>query len=58
MRYEVLEHPSLHDLPFKIELNAQGHIEMSPASNLHYLLQTRIAFELQRLLPNGRAFTE
>ncbi len=55
---EVLEHPSLHDLPFKIELNSHGCIEMSPASNLHCLLQTRIAFELQRLLPNGKAFTE
>ncbi len=30
---EVIQHPSLQDLPFKIELNAQGVIEMSPATN-------------------------
>ena len=30
---EVIAHPSLQDLPFKIELNEYGKIEMSPASN-------------------------
>jgi hypothetical protein len=28
----VISHPSLQNLPFKIELNAKGVIEMSPAS--------------------------
>ncbi|MBC6418357.1 MAG: Uma2 family endonuclease [Prochloron sp. SP5CPC1] len=36
---EVIEHPSLQDLPFKIELNEHGKIEMSPASNRHGRLQ-------------------
>ena len=39
---EVIEHPSLRDLPFKIELNEHGKIEMSPASNRHGRLQGRI----------------
>jgi hypothetical protein len=30
---ELCRDPSLEDLPYKIELNAWGKIEMSPASN-------------------------
>jgi len=29
---EVMRDPSLQNLPYKIELNARGKIEMSPAS--------------------------
>ena len=36
---EVLKDPSLQDLPYKIELNAWGKVEMSPASNRHGRLQ-------------------
>ena len=36
---EVLKDPSLQDLPYKIELNAWGNVEMSPASNRHGRLQ-------------------
>jgi Uma2 family endonuclease len=32
---EVINHPQLKDLPFKIELNRYGKIEISPASNKH-----------------------
>ncbi len=54
---DVLSDKSLQDLPYKIELNEYGKIEMSPASFIHSLLQGEIA---QRLggLPNGRVFTE
>ncbi len=30
---EVVEHPSLKDLPFKIETNEWGNIMMAPASD-------------------------
>ena len=32
---EVLADRSLQDLPYKIELNKWGNIEMSPAKNRH-----------------------
>ena len=40
---EVLNDPSLKNLPYKIELNEYGQIVMSPASNKHGLLQAEIA---------------
>jgi len=55
---EVINNPTLSDLPFKIELNEWGKIEMSPASNLHGMLQTAIAFNLKRLCNDGKAFVE
>jgi Uma2 family endonuclease len=55
---EVLSHPSLQDLPFKIELNAKGVIEMSPATNWHGLYQTEIITTLKTLLPHGRCISE
>ena len=39
---EVVANPSLRDLPFKIELNQWGLIEMSPASTWHSGLQGRV----------------
>jgi Uma2 family endonuclease len=54
---DVLADKSLQDLPYKIELNEKGNIEMSPASVLHSLLQGRITAILQLQL-NGSAFTE
>jgi len=55
---EVVNDPTLRDLPYKIELNAWGKIEMSPASNRHGRLQARIASELNRQMPDGEAITE
>jgi Uma2 family endonuclease len=55
---EILADPVLRDLPYKIELNAWGKIEMSPASNLHARQQFSAGMELQRLLPDGEAMTE
>ncbi|MEM1125070.1 MAG: Uma2 family endonuclease [Bacteroidota bacterium] len=55
---EILEHPSLQDLPFKIETNAWGQIIMSPASNQHGLYQAEIAFQLRQRLPDGIVLTE
>ena len=56
--HEVLVDPSLKDLPYKIELNAWGKVEMSPASNRHGRLQGELAAELKRLLPRGTVITE
>ena len=52
---DVLADKSLQDLPYKIELNDKGNIEMSPASVLHSLLQGTITAILQSQL-NGAAF--
>jgi Uma2 family endonuclease len=40
---EIVEHPSLKDLPFKIETNAEGYIMMVAAKNKHRGYQTRIS---------------
>ena len=55
---EVCGDASLQDLPYKIELNAWGKIEMSPASYRHALLQGRTAVELGRQLCGGEVLTE
>jgi len=54
---EVLADKSLRDLPYKIELNEKGIIEMSPASFLHSLLQGRLAKIIGNQL-EGEVFTE
>lgn len=55
---EVVEDSALRDLPYKIELNAWGKIEMSPGSNRHGILQARLAAELSRQLSGGEVVTE
>ncbi len=54
----LVNDPSLHDLPYKLELNAEGKIEMSPASNRHGLIQARIARALGDSLSAGESITE
>ena len=54
---DVLADKSLRDLPYKIELNERGNIEMSPASFLHSLLEGEMATLLRTQL-GGRVFTE
>jgi Uma2 family endonuclease len=55
---ELCNDPSLHDLPYKIELNKYGTMEMSPASTRHARFQAAVAHELARQLPAGTAMTE
>jgi Uma2 family endonuclease len=56
---EVLERKELQDLPFKIELNAMGKIEMSPATNVHGYLQGEISGLLRDFLNRkGQVATE
>jgi len=55
---DVVNDPVLRNLPYRIELNKWGHIEMTPpASPMHMRLATRLAAILQRVL-GGEAFTE
>jgi len=55
---EVCADPALRDLPFKIELNAWGKIEMSPGSTWHARQSGRVIQELARQLPDGEAMAE
>ena len=55
---EVLRDPVLQDLPYKIELNTWGKVEMSPASNRHGRLQALLGAELLRQLPEGMVVNE
>jgi len=54
---EVCRDASLRNLPYKIELNAWGKIETSPANNRHAVLQGAMAVELGRQLA-GQVLTE
>jgi Uma2 family endonuclease len=54
---DVMANPYLKDLPFKIELNKWGRIEMSPASNEHGLMQMKVGNELQQR-PGGQVLVE
>jgi len=54
---DVLKDKSLRDLPYKIELNEYGKIEMSPASNQHGLYQAEMT-QLLAKLPLGKVITE
>jgi len=55
---ELCRDPALRDLPYKIELNAWGKVEMSPASVQHAWLQSATLSELKQQLPDGLAMTE
>ncbi|MBF0627281.1 MAG: Uma2 family endonuclease [Magnetococcales bacterium] len=55
---EVLQDPSLQDLPYKIELNEWGQLLMSPASNRHARFQGQIMTLLARQMEDGSILTE
>lgn len=55
---EIENDPALRDLPYKIELNRFGKIEMSPANNRHARLQGYFAGAFALQLPDGGVFTE
>lgn len=55
---EVCAHPSLQNLPFKIELNEYGEIVMSPTKVAHSAYQGEIQFLLRSLKKGGKAFPE
>ena len=55
---DVINDPSLRDLPYKIELDAQGRIVMSPASNRHGIQQGKLVRLLAGMLGDGEIATE
>ena len=55
---EVCADPLLQDLPYKIELDELGNIEMSPAQNRHGKYQGEITHLLRLMKPDGYAITE
>ena len=55
---EIVEHPSLKDLPFKIETNEWGKIVMTPAAYTHRVYQGRIINWFNRLGEGMRVFPE
>lgn len=55
---EVLNDSSLRNLPYKIELNEHGKIEMSPATNRHGVVQMAVGRLLAEALPEGTTLSE
>ena len=55
---EVVDNPYFENLPFKIELNRYGKIEMTPASNRHGHLQFQIGSLLKRKFKKGEVLIE
>ncbi len=55
---EVVAHPSLRDLPFKIETNEYGQIIMNPVKINHSFFQSLISNLLYDLRRDGRTLTE
>jgi Uma2 family endonuclease len=54
---EVIDNPYFKDLPFKIELNRYGKVEMTPASNKNGHLKSLIGALLDRNLKKGEVIT-
>jgi len=55
---EICDHPLLREIPFKIETNKWGKIEMSPASNEHGLYQVLIIEWLLKICLGGKPVSE
>ena len=55
---DVIDNPYFKDLPFKIELNRYGKVEMTPASNKRGRLQAHIGALLERKLKKGESLAE
>lgn len=55
---DLINDPSLNDLPFKIELNEKGKIEMSPATNRHGRMQGKVHSLIMQLCSMGELYLE
>ncbi len=55
---EIIDDPALQDLPYKIELNKWGVIEMSPASNWHAITQGKLISVLRQYFQFGLLLVE
>jgi len=54
----ICDNPILRDIPFKVETNKWGKIELSPASNEHGLYQALLIEWLVKLGEGGRSISE
>ena len=50
---DVCNNPLLADLPYRVEINREGNIELSPHSRKHTKYQVAIIRLLDRLMPPG-----
>lgn len=55
---QIVADPALRDLPYKVELNLWGKVEMTPASFWHGRLQAALTAQLAQQLAHGEALTE
>lgn len=55
---EVVAHPDLRDLPFKIELDEDGKIIMTPVKLNHAFLGGEIAFLMRQMRTDGKVLVE
>nr|VFJ47685.1 MAG: Putative restriction endonuclease [Candidatus Kentron sp. DK]VFJ51255.1 MAG: Putative restriction endonuclease [Candidatus Kentron sp. DK] len=55
---EICDNPVFHDLPFRVETNQWGKIEMSPATNEHGIYQMAIGEWLIALSKKGRPISK
>lgn len=55
---ELAHDPLVAAIPFKVELNEKGAIEVSPPTTRHGFIQAFIVRELGRQRPEGTAITE
>ena len=55
---EVIKHPSLQNLPFKIELNEKGEIVMNPVKVNHSIYQGEIAALMRSMREGGMVLAE
>jgi hypothetical protein len=53
---DVINNPYLQDLPFKIELNRYGKIEMAPITNKRGRLKAQLGTLLDSKLKKGITF--
>ena len=55
---QLANDPLVAAIPFKVELNEKGAIEVSPPTTRHALLQAFVSHELRLQRPDGTTFTE
>jgi len=55
---QLARDPLVAAIPFKVELNEKGAIEVSPPTTRHAFLQAFVAHELKQQRPEGTTFTE
>jgi Uma2 family endonuclease len=55
---QLASDPLVAAIPFKVELNEKGAIEVSPPTTRHAFIQAFVTNELMRQRPDGTTFTE